>query len=159
MSLAQSGDKHYLFGKTRSKEIKEKISKTKGTTIYLFSLDQELIQSFPSARATAKFFNCDDLQIMRYAKSRYIFREKYVLSLALLEPGFLPTQSPLRPGLKGTTIFVYSYDHQLLFTFISSRTVAKHSDCSNATILKYARSNEIFKGKYILSLEKLPPKL
>jgi len=51
----------------------------------------------------------------------------------------------------GTTIFVYSVDYELLYTFPSSKITAKHFNFSASTILKYVRSGEIFQDKYILS--------
>src|SRR5690606_12148967 len=77
MSIAKKGSNHPLFGKTHSKETKEKMSvikknkihseesklkmsQTKGTTIYVYSLQFELLFTFPSSRAAAKHFNCAD---------------------------------------------------------------------------------------------------
>jgi group I intron endonuclease len=58
----------------------------------------------------------------------------------------------------GITIFLYSPKFELLQTFISSRVAARYLNTSKDTILKYARSNAVFKNNYILSLQELPAK-
>jgi len=57
----------------------------------------------------------------------------------------------------GSLIFLYSLDLEELKTFSSSRAAAEHFNCCNKTIMRYARSNKIFKDKYILSLKGLSP--
>jgi group I intron endonuclease len=57
--------------------------------------------------------------------------------------------------VRGLIIFVYSLDLQLLETFTSSNAAAKHFICSDVTIMKYSRSQNIFKDEYILSLAPL----
>jgi group I intron endonuclease len=51
----------------------------------------------------------------------------------------------------GTTIYVYNSQGLLVYTFSSSRKAAKFFNCSDPTIMKYARNGEIFKGLWILS--------
>jgi hypothetical protein len=53
---------------------------------------------------------------------------------------------------KGTTIFPHSLENECLYTFTSSQVASKHFKCSDVTIMKYARSNAIFKKEYIPSL-------
>lgn len=61
--------------------------------------------------------------------------------------------------VNGTIIFVYSSHNQLLYSFHSfRRTPTEFFNCSHPTIRKYVRSGEIFKDKFILSLEELPLK-
>ena len=66
-------------GKIRSADIKAKISKTKGTAIYVYSADLKLENTFFSnkefgascimlARESAKFFNVSSSTIMRYVR-------------------------------------------------------------------------------------------
>lgn len=81
MSEAKRGNKHNFFGKTHSEESKLKMSKTRGTTIYLYSLDYQFLNTFPSSRAAAKHFKCGDPMIMKYARSGKIFKDQYILSL------------------------------------------------------------------------------
>lgn len=57
---------------------------------------------------------------------------------------------------KGTPIFVLSLKDQSSLTFPSSRAAAKHFTCGKNTIMKYARSNAIFREEYILSLVEIP---
>lgn len=58
---------------------------------------------------------------------------------------------------KGKLVYVYSLDYQQIVPFTSARSAAKFLGTSDITIMKYARSNAIFKGEYILSLEVLTP--
>jgi hypothetical protein len=62
------------------------MSIAKGTTIYLFSLDKNLIQTFHSSRMAAKHFNTSNGVIMRYTRSGKIYKEKYILSLKEIYP-------------------------------------------------------------------------
>jgi hypothetical protein len=50
------GENHSMFGKTHSEESKLKMSMAKGITIYLYSLDLNLIQTFPSIKAAVQHF-------------------------------------------------------------------------------------------------------
>lgn len=53
----------------------------------------------------------------------------------------------------GSIIYVYNADKSLLVnSFPSARKAAKHFNCNNSTIKKYALSGKIFKEKWILSL-------
>jgi len=56
-------------------------SKSQGTTIYVFSLQGQFIESFTSARMAKKYFNSNKSTIMKYARSGKIFRDQYILSL------------------------------------------------------------------------------
>lgn len=153
MSDAKKGSNHPLYGKTPSDETKKRMSHALGTTIFMYSLDNQLLSTFTSSVAAAKYFSCTFNTILKYARSRYIFKSQYILSLEPLENNL---NSPFK--LNSTTIFVYSLDYQLLHTFSSSRAVAKHFDCSKTTIMRYVRSRNIFRGEYLLSLEELPLK-
>jgi hypothetical protein len=60
----------------------------------------------------------------------------------------------------GTIIYLYSLGpnnkpNQLLETFPSSKSASKNFNTNTNTIMKYARSNNIFRDQYILSLEPL----
>jgi hypothetical protein len=50
--------------------------KKQGITIYLFSLQQELLSSFPSALVAAKHFSYSDVTIIKYARSGTVFQKK-----------------------------------------------------------------------------------
>lgn len=176
------GEKSSNFGRTHSIETKLKMSVALGSTIYQYSLDLKLLQTFPSAVAAAKYFN-HSLTVMRnYARTRKIFQDQYILSLEELSSNFVPQKplnltrseevkikiskamlgkSPTKEAklkmseAKGTIIYLYSLDFQLLDTFISSRVAAKYFNHSHTVMIKYARSGEIFQDKFVLSLEKL----
>jgi group I intron endonuclease len=55
---------------------------------------------------------------------------------------------------RGTPIYVF-YSHSLILykIFNSSNKAALYFNCSDTTIMKYARSNKIYKDKWILSLK------
>jgi group I intron endonuclease len=62
-------------------------------------------------------------------------------------------KNPMYGISNGTTIYVYSLDFQLLYTFTSANKARLYFKCSGITILKYALSRQIFRGEYIFSLE------
>ena len=151
MSNAKKGEKNYLFGKNLSKEIRTKMSQAKGTTVFLYSLDFQLLNIFSSIRAVTKHLNSYDHTISKYIKSRAVFRNEYILSLSPLEKNFDHIYNIDSPG-KALTIYLYSLDHELLKTFSSATQAAKYLKSKKETIIKYARSGEIFRDQYILSL-------
>jgi len=70
-----------MYGKSPSKETKFKLNLTNGTTIYLYSLKLELLETFTSSRFTAKSFNSSPPTILKFAKSGAVFKDKYILLL------------------------------------------------------------------------------
>lgn len=155
MSAAQLGEKNHNFGKIFSESTKNKMSLAKGTSIKVYSLDLKLLYTFTSATKAKLHFRSKTDTILKYARSRNIFRDKYILSLEHLKSGF----QPIIPKKSQFTIFVNSLDSECLYTFPSSRAAAKHFIISTPTILKYVRSGKIFQDKYILSLYKFPSPL
>lgn len=63
------GEKNHMFGKSLSSETREKISKVKGITIYLYSLDLKLIECFTSSQKAEKYFESNNSSILKYARS------------------------------------------------------------------------------------------
>ncbi len=57
--------------------------------------------------------------------------------------------------MRGSTIFVYYLDRQLLETFISFNVAAKHFICNDITIMKYARSRNTLGDECVSSLAPL----
>jgi hypothetical protein len=57
------------------------MSITKGTTVFVYSLDYECLNTFTSFRAAAQEFSCCHKVIAKYAESGKIFQDKYILSL------------------------------------------------------------------------------
>jgi hypothetical protein len=145
-----------LKGRTIPLKTKEKLSIANGSIIFIHTLELECLQTFPSSRSAAEPSVPSAPTILKYAQSNKIFRDQYILSLGPLKSNFQPT--PLKKYQ--ITIFVYLLDSvgrpgQLFNTFPSSKATAKHFNCSHHTILKYAKSQEIFKNKYVLSLDAL----
>jgi group I intron endonuclease len=76
------------------------------------------------------------------------------------------TRQKMSTAKGGSIIYLYSITNaaclaqdgmnlQLLKTFISSRAAGKYLNCSGITVMKYARSGQVFQNKYILSLKEL----
>jgi len=81
ISSAMMGDKHPFFGKSHTLESREKIRASKGITIYLYSLEHQLLLTFSSSRAAAEHFKCGKNTIMKFARSGKIFKNQFILSL------------------------------------------------------------------------------
>ena len=118
--------KKFAFGRLLGQRPRR--SRAQGTTIFLdapHSLEFELIKTFTSYRAAAKYFNSGEAAIIKYALSRKIFRKEFILSSTLLvfQSDFVPTEVTKRR--KRETIYVFSLEFELLLTFPSSRTAAK----------------------------------
>lgn len=79
MNLAKIGEKNPNFGKVRSAETKAKISITRGIAIFVYSLNDILENSFPSASVAGKFFNTYNKTILKYCSNSKIFKEKWIL--------------------------------------------------------------------------------
>jgi len=93
------GEHNSMYGKTHTKEVRESIknklksyihsketrmnmSKAKDLTIYVFfSSNNKFLFEFVSSRAAGKYFYCTDTHVIKYARSGFIFKEKYILSL------------------------------------------------------------------------------
>lgn len=81
ISKSISGDKHSLYGNTHSVETRRKMSKAKGTSIFVYNLDLQLIETFTSATMAAQYFKCSPHTIMKYARLEKFFQSEYKLSL------------------------------------------------------------------------------
>lgn len=75
ISLAQSGEKNSMFGKTHSAETKTKISATQGTAIYIYDLDGSLVNSFTSVRKAALHFDVSNTTILKYVLNKNILKK------------------------------------------------------------------------------------
>ena len=91
ISSAMKGDKHHFFNKSHTLESREKIRASKGTAIYLYSLEHQLLLTFPSSRAAAEHFKCGKNTIMKFARSGKIFKNQFILSLVESSSTNLPS--------------------------------------------------------------------
>lgn len=80
------GDNHPLFGKIHSEATKDKMSRAQGTTIFVYSLDNQLLHTFTSATKAGIFFKISRPTVLKYARSREIYKEKYIFSLEINSP-------------------------------------------------------------------------
>jgi hypothetical protein len=55
--------------------------KALGVTIFLYSLEYKLIQTFISSRLAAKHLNVSPVTVLKYARSNAVLKTKYILSL------------------------------------------------------------------------------
>jgi len=78
------GELNPMFGNTHSQETKDKMSRAQGTTIYVYSLESELLYTFSSATKAEQYFRSRTETILKYARSNAIFRKEYILSLTEL---------------------------------------------------------------------------
>jgi hypothetical protein len=67
--LAMKGSNNPNFGRTLSDDTKLKMSLSRGFTIFVYSLEGQLLNTFVSSRIAAKHFNCGNATIMNYARS------------------------------------------------------------------------------------------
>lgn len=75
MGKAHVGFKHSI-------ESKFKMSIHRGTPIYVLHSDFFIFyKTFHSSNKAAKYLNCSDTTIMKYARSRKIYKEKWIISL------------------------------------------------------------------------------
>ncbi len=70
--------------------------------------------------------------------------------------GFKHTiESKLKMSInRGTPIYIFHSESLILYkTFYSSNKAALYFNCSDTTIMKYARSEKIYREKWIFSLK------
>ena len=100
--FGRTGENHPMFGKTLSAETKAKMSEAHqgktfsaetlaklsiakgGGIIYAYDLNGTLVNTFPSARKAAIFFESNFNTILKYARNGNIFKEKWILSTSLI---------------------------------------------------------------------------
>lgn len=79
------GENHPMHGKTHSTKTKAKMSLARGTTVYVYNSDKStLVNSFPSAKKAAEFFNCSHSTILRYISNGLIFKDRWILSTIII---------------------------------------------------------------------------
>lgn len=125
-----------------TEETRKVRSNALGSTIFVYSslAALVLVDTFPSSRTAANHLNCNYITILRYAKSRYVFREEFILSLELLKPDFEP---PVRKI--DSTVFLFRSKDLLLDYFPTLNAAANHFDCGISTVWRYIRSGKVFK--------------
>jgi group I intron endonuclease len=80
ISDSQKGENNHMFGKTHSEETKNKLSRINGTSIFVYNLQAEFVDSFTSIKKAANHFKASQATIVKYALSEKIFRSQYILS-------------------------------------------------------------------------------
>jgi hypothetical protein len=74
-----------FLNKTHSAETLTKMSATKGTAIYVYDVQDLLINTFNSARKAGIYFECFKNTILKYVRNGQIFKEQWKLSLSVLK--------------------------------------------------------------------------
>lgn len=73
-------------GLVKSEEHRANLSVAKGTAIYQYSSDlSTIINKFSSANKAAEYFNISRPTILKYAHSRKIFQDKWILSITKID--------------------------------------------------------------------------
>jgi len=95
ISLTKSGKNHPMFGKTRNTEVKEKISATQGSAIFvydsqgsaIFVYDSQgsLVNTFISVRKAVLHFDVSKTTILKYTQNGEIFKEQWKLFFSISE--------------------------------------------------------------------------
>lgn len=79
------GENHPMYGKTHSTNTKAKMSEARDTIVYVYNSDKTtLVNSFPSAKKAAEFFNCSHSTILRYISNGLIFKDRWILSITII---------------------------------------------------------------------------
>lgn len=77
-----SGSNNHFFGKTHSAESKTKISLAMGSSIFVYSYEGFLVNTFCSVRKATLNFNISRTTILIYAKNSKLFKNKWILSIS-----------------------------------------------------------------------------
>jgi hypothetical protein len=80
LRLAKSGPNHPMYGITGTKNPMYGKPSPSAVYVYVYSVDNVLINSFPSQTAAAKVLNTSQRQVSRYVKSGKLFQGKYLLT-------------------------------------------------------------------------------
>jgi group I intron endonuclease len=76
--FGRKGELHPMYGKPPSAETRAKSRVTQGTAIFVYSLDDTLINSFNSVNEAKKFLNCCHRTIKRYIDTGELFRNRWI---------------------------------------------------------------------------------
>lgn len=81
-NFGKTGENSPNFGKNHSSEARAKMSAIKGGgTIYVYSKDHKLVNTYFSAREAAKHLGSSCPTVLKYAKDGKLFKEQWILSL------------------------------------------------------------------------------
>jgi group I intron endonuclease len=118
-------------------------------TIYQFSKDKELINTFPSLSLTALYFKSDRSTIRKYLNKNSLFGNQWFLTTDLN----FDSKSNLEWSSL-TSVYQYKLDKdsiKLINSFPSISDAAFHLEVSIFTIRRYIKSQNTFKDQYLLS--------
>lgn len=54
----------------------------RGIPIFVYSIDEIFVNSFPSARLAGQYFNTGSKTILKYVRSGKIYKEKWILKFS-----------------------------------------------------------------------------
>jgi NADH-ubiquinone oxidoreductase chain 3 len=126
-------------------------------TIYQFSKDRELINTFPSLSLTALYFKSDRSTIRKYLNKNTLFGNQWYLTTNLNFDSEQQINSINKSNLEWsslTPVYQYQLDKdniKLINSFLSISDAAFHLEVSIFTIRRYIKSQKIFKDQYLLS--------
>ena len=74
-----TGEKNHFFGKKHTEETRVKMSKAKGTSIYIYSKNGSLLNSFTSANLAGKYLQVNHQTILKYADSGKLLKGEWLI--------------------------------------------------------------------------------
>jgi group I intron endonuclease len=77
ISSAVKGENHPMFGKTHTAEARVKVSSAKNKPVSIFTLENELVQSFPSISKAAQFLGMSNWGVSLAIKRESIVQGRY----------------------------------------------------------------------------------
>ena len=80
----RSGENNPMFGRTGALHPRYGKVPTNAKTIYIYSLEYVLVETFSSMTAAANFLNTSTVQVHRYVRSGKVFQSKYLISTTIL---------------------------------------------------------------------------
>jgi group I intron endonuclease len=126
-------------------------------TIYQFSKDKELINTFPSLSLTALYFKSDRSTIRKYLNKNSLFGNQWYLTTNLNFDSGQQINSINKSNLEWSSLTpVYQYKLEkdsikLINSFPSISDAAFNLEVSIFTIRRYIKSQKTFKDQYLLS--------
>jgi group I intron endonuclease len=80
------GENHHFYGKNHTPETLTKLSLAKGGgIIFVYDIQDTLVNTFSSARKAAEHFNSNHSTILKYVKNENLFRGKWRLTFSAKE--------------------------------------------------------------------------
>ena len=162
LSMANRGNKNYMFGKNHTEETKKKLSESiklykkfnkttdetklkmslrcKGIKIKIFDNSGNLVKEFPTLKAAAIYFNMHAKTMSRVVEKNlpyYGFTFKFEIN--------------------NTRIWVHNNNNKLIKIFDTIVATSKELNIPCTTLSRYVQSNKLYKNKFYFYKNKVTP--